>query len=411
MMTTAKSLELQAEGRWRMLSLLCLAVVLSFSTWFSANAIAPDLKHAWSLSESTAAWLTNGVQIGFVIGALSASFFNLPDLVRMNRLMAGSALLAALSNAAILLEPGPFGAVLCRMVTGFALAGVYPPALKLVSTWFISGRGLALAGVIGAITAGSSLPHLFRGMSSAIAWQYVVLLSSSATLIGAVVFLACTREGPYPFGKALFDPAQIGRVLKDHNLLLVNGGYLGHMWELYAMWAWLLAYLSAALDGGSGINSQASLLTFVAVASGVIGCFAGGLLSDRFGRTATTAGLMIVSGTCALLIGFVFDGPSWLLTLVVIVWGVSIIGDSAQFSAAVTELADQKYVGTALSLQMGMGFALTIFMIWLMPHLAELLGGWRWTFILLAVGPIFGAISMLILRSRPDAIRMAGGRR
>jgi MFS family permease len=401
-----------AKSRWRLLALLCLAVVLSFSCWFSANAIAPELKRAWSLSENAAAWLTNGVQIGFVIGALSASFFNLPDLIRMNRLMAGSALLAAISNAAMLLEPGPAGAVVCRMVTGFALAGVYPPALKLVSTWFVSGRGLALAGVIGAITAGSSLPHLFRGMSSAVDWHNVVLLSSGATLAGAVILLLFTREGPYPFGKALFDPRQIGRVLKDRNLLLVNAGYLGHMWELYAMWAWLLAYLTAALDdGGAGVSSHASLLTFIAVASGVFGCFAGGILSDRFGRTATTAGMMIVSAGCALAIGFVFDGPFWLLALVVIVWGISIIGDSAQFSAAVTELADRNYIGTALSLQMGMGFALTILMIWLMPHIADLLGGWRWTFASLAIGPAIGAGAMLVLRRRPEAERLAGGRR
>ncbi len=401
-----------APHRWRMLAILCIAVVLSFATWFSANAIAPELKRAWSLSESAAAWLTNGVQIGFVIGALAASLFNLPDLIRMNRLMAASALLAGLSNAAMLLEPGPTGAVLCRVVTGFALAGVYPPALKLVSTWFISGRGLALAGVIGAITAGSSLPHLFRGMSSAVDWHNVIALSSGATIVGAVIFLLFTREGPYPFGKALFDLRQIGRVLKDRNLILVNGGYLGHMWELYAMWAWLLAYLTAALgDGGEGMSHEASLLTFIAVASGVAGCFAGGVLSDRFGRTATTAGMMIVSGICALLIGFVFDGPFWLLALVVIVWGISIIGDSAQFSAAVTELADRNYIGTALSLQMGMGFALTIFMIWLMPHIAAFLGGWRWAFVLLAVGPAFGATSMLMLRRKPEAARLAGGRR
>jgi MFS family permease len=409
---TSSATDTPAEHRWRMLALLCLAVVLSFSCWFSANAIAPELKRAWSLSESAAAWLTNGVQIGFVIGALSASFFNLPDLIRMNRLMAGSALLAALSNAAMLLEPGPAGAVFCRMVTGFALAGVYPPALKLVSTWFVSGRGLALAGVIGAITAGSSLPHLFRGMSSAVDWHSVVLLSSGATLVGALILLLFTREGPYPFGRALFDPRQIGRVLKDRDLLLVNAGYLGHMWELYAMWAWLLAYLTAALDkGGAGVSGNASLLTFIAVASGVLGCFAGGILSDRFGRTATTAGMMIVSGTCALTIGFVFDGPFWLLALVVIAWGISIIGDSAQFSAAVTELADRNYVGTALSLQMGMGFALTILMIWLMPHIADWLGGWRWTFASLAIGPAIGAFAMLALRRRPEAKRLAGGRR
>ncbi|MEH6692001.1 MAG: MFS transporter [Pseudorhizobium pelagicum] len=400
------------SARWRMLAILCGAVVLSFSTWFSANAIAPEVSRAWSLSPAAAGWLTNGVQIGFVIGALLASLFNLPDLVRMNRLMAASAGLAAVSNAALLLEPGPVMATLCRLATGFALAGVYPPALKLVSTWFITGRGLAFAAVIGAITAGSSLPHLFRGAVSGIDWQTVVILSSLAALVSMAGFLWFAREGPYPFGKALFDPRQIGRVLRDRNVALVNLGYLGHMWELYAMWAWLLAYLSAAYEQNAvGTATDASLLTFAAVAAGVIGCFAGGVLSDRFGRTATTAGMMIASGTCALLIGFVFDGPQWLLVLVVIVWGITIIGDSAQFSAAVTELADRSYIGTALSLQMGMGFALTILMIWLMPHLAEWLGGWQWTFSILAVGPFIGATAMLVLRRRPEAERLANGRR
>jgi MFS family permease len=184
------------------------------------------------------------------------------------------------------------------------------------------------------------------------------------------------------------------------------------MWELYAMWAWLLAYLTAAYQaGGSGLSGSASLLTFAAVASGTLGCFLGGFLSDRYGRTATTAGMMIVSGCCALLIGFVFGGPLWLLVPVVIVWGISIIGDSAQFSAAVTELADRRYVGTALSLQMGIGFALTILMIWLMPRLAALFGGWQWTFAVLSIGPAIGAVSMLILRGRPEARRLANGRR
>jgi MFS family permease len=395
-----------------MLAILCGAVVLSFSTWFSANAIAPDVSRAWALSPTAAGWLTNGVQIGFVIGALLASLFNLPDLVRMNRLTAASAGLAAVSNAALLLEPGPVGATLCRIATGFALAGVYPPALKLVSTWFITGRGLAFAAVIGAITAGSSLPHLFRGAVSGIHWQTVVILSSLAALVSMAGFLWFAREGPYPFGKALFDPRQIGRVLRDRNVALVNLGYLGHMWELYAMWAWLLAYLSAAYEQNAvGTATDASLLTFAAVAAGVVGCFAGGVLSDRFGRTATTAGMMIASGTCALLMGFVFDGPQWLLVLVVIVWGITIIGDSAQFSAAVTELADRSYIGTALSLQMGMGFGLTILMIWLMPHLAAWLGGWQWTFSILAIGPFVGAAAMLMLRRRPEAERLANGRR
>lgn len=401
--------------RLKILALLCLAVVLSFSTWFSANAVAPVLTADWGLTAAEAGWLTNAVQIGFVLGALAASLFNLPDLVRMNRLMAASALVAAASNAALLADPGPAAAIACRIVTGVALAGVYPPALKLVSTWFVTGRGLALAAVIAALTAGSSLPHLVHALTSVMAsapdWKAVILASSLASLISALLFLLFAADGPHPFGRALFAPRQIGAVLNDRTLMLVNLGYFGHMWELYAMWAWLLTWLDAASEAGTAAIGNPSALAFSAIVAGVAGCFLGGILSDRIGRTATTALFMIVSGACAIAIGFAFDGPAWLLFAIAIVWGIAIIGDSAQFSAAVTELADRNYVGTALSLQMGLGFALTIAIIWFLPHLAEFLGGWRWVFAALAIGPAFGAAAMLVLRRRPEASRLAGGRR
>ena len=400
------------KSPWAVLAVLCLAVVLSMTAWFSATAVTPELVRAWNLSPSMAAWMTNAVQIGFVTGALASSLVNLPDVVRLNRLMAVCALLAALFNAALLLEPGAALAVVCRFATGMALAGVYPPAMKLTATWFQSRRGLALGAVIAALTAGSSLPHLIRALTQALDWQAVVATASIAAVAASLLFFVFAREGPYPFSKAVFHPGQIGAVLRDRNLLLVNIGYFGHMWELYAMWAWLLAYLRQALANGSGATvAGASLLTFAAIAAGVIGCLAGGLLSDRFGRTATTAGMMIVSGSSALLIGFAFDGPPWLLAVIVLVWGASIIGDSAQFSAAVTEIADRRYVGTALSLQMAVGFALTVLSIWLMPQLADWLGGWQWTFLFLVPGPLVGAIAMLALRQSPAAHHLADGRR
>lgn len=386
-------------GKWQMLGWLCLAVVLSLSSWFSATAVAPEMIRDLSLGAGAGAWLTNGVQLGFVTGALLASLVNLPDIVRMNRLAAASAAVAGLANAALLLEPGLEGAVACRFVTGFALAGVYPPAMKLAATWFQKGRGLALGFVICGLTAGSSLPHLFRAVTATLDWQVVVTLASLSALIGTGLFLIVVREGPYPFSRAMFDPRQIGQVFRNRSLMLVNAGYLGHMWELYALWAWLLAYLSATPTVFTGnIAGTGSLATFAALTAGVIGCIAGGVLSDRFGRAVTTAGMMLASGTCALLVGFVFDGPVILLMLVVIVWGMTVIGDSAQFSAAATELSDQHLVGTALSLQMGLGFALTTISIWLMPQLAELLGSWRWCFVFLAPGPFLGAWAMLHLR-------------
>ncbi|BCM17969.1 MFS transporter [Mesorhizobium sp. J8] len=402
-----------ADGeRWRVLSLLCLAVVLSLTTWFSATAILPELKQELALGPSAEAWLTNGVQVGFVIGALAASLVNLPDLVRLSRLMAAAALVAALANATLLLHPGPGGVIAARIVTGAALAGVYPPALKLVATWFTRDRGLALGAVIGALTVGSALPHLFRAVSTALDWRPVVAAASVATAAGALLFLLFAKEGPYPFGKAVFEPSRIGQVFREKPLLLANLGYLGHMWELYAMWAWLLAYTRAAFEAQAiGTAATASLATFLVVASGILGCLLGGYLSDRIGRTATTAGMMLVSGGCALLMGFLFTGPLWLFVLVAIVWGVSVIGDSAQFSAAVTELADRRFVGTALSVQLGAGFALTVFAIWLTPRFADFIGGWRWAFLLLVPGPLLGVAAMLWLRNLPESVKMTGGLR
>ena len=401
-----------AQGRWRALATVSLAVVLSLTTWFSATAVTPELTAAWKLSGTEVAWLTNAVQLGFVAGALFASLVNLPDILKLNRLIAAAAAVAGLANAGLLLEPGSFGAIGFRMLTGMALALVYPPAMKLVSTWFVRGRGLALGAVIGALTLGSALPHLMRAVGQTFPWQAVVAVTSLCAIAAAAVFLRFTREGPFPFSKASFDPREIATVFRDRNLILANVGYLGHMWELYAMWAWLLAWLRSAFasDLGSATNFP-SVLTFLAVAAGIPACILAGLCADRIGRTLTTAGLMAVSGTCAILVGLVYDGPTWLLCLVVLIWGFAVIADSAQFSAAITELANPSFVGTALSVQMGLGFGLTVVSIWLMPLLAEWLGSWRWVFIFLAPGPILGACAMLELRRRPDVANLGNGRR
>jgi len=399
-------------SRWWVLAILSIAIVLSLTTWFSATAITPELKREWYLSPFAISWLTIGVQIGFVCGALAASLVNLPDIVRLNRLMALSALLAAAANATLLRAHGPLGAVAARVATGFALAGVYPPALKLVSTWFNRDRGIALGTVVGALTIGSSMPHLFRSLSGALDWRFVVKISTLATSAGGVLLWLFAREGPYPFGRAIFDPRQARAAFRDRDLLFANLGYFGHMWELYAMWTWLLLYVNEALRAQQAwLFGRASFLTFVTIGMGAFGCVLGGILSDRIGRTATTAGMMIASGTCALAIGFAFGGPSWLFITILVIWGVTIIGDSAQFSAMITELADPRFVGTALSVQLGLGFALTVVAIWLVPRMAAFLGSWRWTFLILVPGPSIGASAMLLLRRRPGSTRLAKGMR
>ncbi|MDD9709811.1 MULTISPECIES: MFS transporter [Rhodobacterales] len=406
-MTTAP----QAVLRWRILAIICTGVVGVLATWFSATAIMPALIVEWNLSASQAAWMTNAVQVGFVVGAIGASLVNLPDIISMHRLMTASAVLAALANAALPFL-GPEGAIALRFLTGMALAGVYPPALKLMATWFVQGRGLALGFLIGALTLGSSMPHLVRAMTSGLDWRAVVWATSISALVAALMFATLLHEGPHPFGKASFDPRKALAVFSNRPLLLANIGYFGHMWELYAMWAWIVTFATAA---EAGLNTfpfgSASMFSFIVIASGVLGCLLGGWLSDRIGRCLTCAGMMLVSAGCAALIGLFFDGPTFILGLLAVVWGISVVGDSAQFSAAVTELADSAFVGTALTLQMGIGFALTVLAIWGLPLFAELIGGWQWAFLFLLPGPLVGAWAMLTLRARPEARNLAQGAR
>ena len=396
-------------GRWRVLLTIGLGVILSMSAWFSATAVMPELRAAWSLSPGAAGWLTNAVQLGFVVGALTSSILSLADTLPLTRLMAVAAVLAALANGVLLLEPGPTAAMVARFVTGAALAGIYPPAMKFVATWFRTGRGLAMGAMVGALTLGSAMPHLVRAGGVGVSWQMVVAASSLGCLVAAAIMVSL-REGPYPFARSVVDPRQIGAILRNRPVMLANLGYFGHMWELYAMWGWLLAYAGAAAQG-AGWSMNASLLVFAVVAMGAPGSVAAGLLADRIGRCATTTLAMAISGGCALVIGFAFDGPSWLFAAIALVWGATIVSDSAQFSAAVTELSDQTQVGAALALQMGIGFAITMVTIWLMPVLADLLGGWRWTFLALAPGPLVGCWAMMRLRTLPEAERIAGGLR
>ncbi len=386
------------RARWRMLGLICSGVVLCMTTWFSATAITPELVQLWRLSTSQVAWLTNAVQLGFVTGALLSSFVSLPDLIPLRRLMGVSALVAASANLCLLWVPSTGWLLVARFVTGMALAGIYPPALKLVSTWFVRGRGTALGLVIAALTLGSALPHLVRFLTERVDWQAVVVAASSCTLTGAGLIVLFAAEGPFPFSRAVFNPRYVGVVFRNRPLALANFGYFGHMWELYAMWGWFLAFVRAAsLHLGLTGAKTASLVTFTVVASGIVGAVLGGVLADRTSRPFAAGLMMAVSGLCAVAIGVVFDGPLWLFLLIAILWGITVIGDSAQFSAMATELSDPGYVGTALALQLGLGFALTLVSIRFTSVLAAHIG-WRWSFLPLAAGPAVGVVAMVLLR-------------
>jgi MFS family permease len=380
-----------APGRGRALATLAAALVLAMTTWFSASAVVPQLRADWGLSDTSAAWLTIAVQLGFVAGALVSSVLNVADVVAPRVVVLAGALGAAGANALLGAVSGPGAAIPLRFATGFFLAGVYPPALKLMATWFRQGRGTALGVLVGALTLGSAVPHLVNGLGG-LDWQTVVYATSALTLAGGLLALA-VRDGPYPFPQATFDPHQARRVFANRGVRLASLGYFGHMWELYAMWAWFVVFFAATVEG----CAEAAYAAFAVIAAGALGCWVGGVLGDRIGRPETTAGMMAVSGTCALLIGLLIDAPGWIVLLLGLVWGFTVVGDSAQFSTLVTEHADQAYVGTALTMQLAVGFTLTVATIWLVPLLADELG-WRWAFAFLVPGPALGVVAMLRLR-------------
>ena len=387
------------RGARRALFVLATATLLSMTTWFSASAVFPQLQEAWRLTTGTAAWLTIAVQLGFVIGAVGSAFLNLADRFNPRRVFFLSSLGAAAANALVATSHSLGPVVAFRALTGFFLAGVYPPGIKVMSSWFRRGRGLALGVMIGALTLGSATPQLINGLGG-LRWQSVVLSTSILTVAGGLIVQFVLRDGPYPFPQGSFDPAYILRAFRNRGVRLANFGYFGHMWELYSMWAWFGAFFAATLARASfhgNVRLVAGAATFAAIGAGALGAAVAGALADRLGRAAVAAGALTVSGTCSLTIGLLLGHPIAVL-LVGVVWGFAVVADSAQFSTLVTELGEQAYVGTALTLQLALGFLLTTVTIRLIPALVDGIG-WRWAFAVLALGPAVGVIAMIRLRA------------
>ena len=399
-------------GRLPSIAIASLAMISALGLWFSASAVVPALRVQESLDPIIASMFSSAVQVGFVIGTIVSAFFVLADRIDPRSLFALSSLIAAAANLAILLfEPSSPLVVLCRFLTGICMAGIYPIGMKLATTWAQGDMGFLVGILVGALTLGSAVPHLFNVLAG-VDWRITIVTASVSALVAAALILF-VEIGPNSERTQSFRPGQALAAWRNKSLRYANLGYLGHMWELYAMWTWVGVFLFSSFRltmTEVDARSQASLATFAVIGIGAIGCVLGGFWADRAGRTVVTMTSMAVSGTCALVVGFLFGGdPVWLVGFC-LVWGVAIVADSAQFSASIAELSDKSLVGTMLTVQTGSGFLLTLITIHLVPLIVEWVG-WEHAFVFLAIGPFLGVIAMGRLRTLPEAEKIAGGRK
>ena len=393
----------------RMLVLVSVGEFLGMTLWFSATAAAPAIAAEFAIGGAGTAWLTMAVQAGFVVGTLLSAALNLADVVNPRRLFAAGCVVGAAANAAISIVDQPAAIIALRFATGASLACVYPPGLKIVAGWFLERRGAALGVVVGALTTGSAFPHLLAWAAAGVPWRGLLLTSSALAIAGGTMVALTVRDGPHVTASAPFDPHAIRAVLSHSRVRLAIFGYLGHMWELYAMWTWIPTFASAWLDStaSAGLGTggrQGSLIAFVTIFSGAVGCVVAGRWADDWGKAKVAGGSMVVSGACCVLAGVMFGATPTLLFVLAVVWGFSVVSDSAQFSALVSEGSPRTHVGTALTLQLCAGFLLTMASIQLMPAIAAAAGGWRWVFLALVPGPALGALAM----KRLGALSMKG---
>ena len=414
MMAVRQTAPPSARAKWPAIGLLAISEVLALPLWFSVSAVVPALRAEFDLTDFQVSLFASSVGVGFAIGTLVSAVLGLADRLAPRRFFMAAIFVAAGANLTILLfDPAGPAVVVARLITGACMAGVYPVGMKMTVTWARGDTGLLLGLLIGAITLGTAMPHLFAAFGG-LDWRLtLVLASASAALSGLLV--AFVPLGPALVPARGFDPAVVLRAWTDKPLRLANLGYFGHMWELYAMWGWIGVFLHASFrlsfpDSGVEPALYAKLTTFAVIGCGALGCLFGGLFADRMGRTTLTMGAMALSGACALGVGFLYGGNPWLLVALCLVWGVAVAADSAQFSSSVIELSEPSMIGTMLTVQTCIGFLLTLVTVHLVPDLVERVG-WRYGFAVLAIGPFLGVIAMGRLRRHPDSIKLAGGRR
>jgi len=367
------------------------------SLWFASNAILGDLQQQWSIGADALAYMTSAVQLGFIIGTLCFAFFAIADRFSPRIVFFMCSLLGALSNLLIyLVAEGLISLLTFRFVTGFFLAGIYPVGMKIAAGWYQQRLGKALGFLIGALVLGTAFPHLLKGASQSVSWETVILSVSGVALLGGISMMILVPDGPYLFKGTNFDKKALTVIFQSKDLRSASFGYFGHMWELYTLWAFVPVILTAYVANNPKVSINISFWAFFIIASGSLGCIAGGMISKKVGSASVAFVQLASSGICCLLSPLIFQFSIEIFLGFLIFWGIVVVGDSPQFSALVAQAAPKELVGSALTIVNCIGFSITIISIQLTNYLSDFIRP-NYIFFLLAVGPLMGLFSLFPL--------------
>jgi MFS family permease len=386
----------------RILPVIIVSQFAGTSLWFAGNAILGDLEQHWGAGTGAVGYVTSAVQLGFIAGTLAFAFFAIADRFSPRNVFFVCSLAGAASNLALYFTATQFGAVLAlRFATGFFLAGIYPVGMKIAAGWYRSGLGSAIGFLVGALVLGTAFPHLLKGAGYTLPWEAVTVIVSVTAAAGGLLMRVFVPDGPFLTRASRFDPRAFAAIFARPLFRSSAFGYFGHMWELYAFWAFL-PYVLSAHATAAGAVLDVAFWSFCVIGVGALGCAGGGLASLRFGSAPVAFAQLSVSGLCCVLSPLFFHAPTPVFLAFLALWGIAVVGDSPQFSALNARNAPPELVGSALTVANCIGFSITIISIQLLDYLAEAVGG-AYLYVVLAIGPALGIVALMPLMRRSPA--------
>jgi len=378
----------------RILPAIIFSQFTGTSLWFAGNAVLADLQRLWGLPSDALAYMTSSVQLGFIAGTLVFAALAISDIFSPRKIFLACSLLGALCNAGVyLFADGLTSLIVFRFLTGFFLAGIYPVGMKIAANWYQQDLGKAMGFLVGALVLGTAFPHLLKALGHSLPWSSVILSVSAIAAFGGFVMFILVPDGPYLSKGAKFDPQAMRVIFRSKNFRSSALGYFGHMWELYAFWAFVPVILAAYVGPGTVIRFDISLWSFFIIGAGVLGCAGGGLLAGKFGSARVASVQLAISGVCCIVSPFLFSASPQVFLLFLLIWGGTVVGDSPQFSTLNAHYAPKELVGSALTIVNCIGFSITILSIQLLSYASHLIDT-RWLFLLLTVGPVAGLYAM-----------------